>query len=218
MYIKTSDQESLKMGFGDYSCNWGLHICGLYETPQERDEILFGFFAQGIHDHDLNAYCPSGRTKEDFIEKFSVHHPECACHCTDEEYITFPSTRELYYPDGTFSPQKMDVNLQDFFDKSQCHGRRNVRASAEMVWAIEAIPGAKDLMAYESRLNYFIPGKPWASICMYDINQFDGRTIMQVLQTHPFAINKGVITRNPFYMNPDNWLKANAPEFLPAGR
>lgn len=44
MHIQTSDQEAMLMGFGNYSCNWGLHICGLYETEQERDEILFGFF------------------------------------------------------------------------------------------------------------------------------------------------------------------------------
>ena len=47
MHIKTSNQEKLDMGFGGYTCNWGLHICGLYETEIERDEILFGFFHEG---------------------------------------------------------------------------------------------------------------------------------------------------------------------------
>jgi hypothetical protein len=70
-------------------------------------------------------------------------------------------------------------------------------------------------MAYESRLNYFIPGKPWVSICMYNVTRFSGKTIMQVLQTHPFTINGGIITENPFYQDPAKWLEKNAPEFLP---
>jgi len=41
MHFQTSDQEKLELGFGGYTCNWGLHICGLYETEKERDEIIF---------------------------------------------------------------------------------------------------------------------------------------------------------------------------------
>ena len=37
MHIQTSDQEALSLGIGGYSCNWGPHICGLYETEKERD-------------------------------------------------------------------------------------------------------------------------------------------------------------------------------------
>jgi hypothetical protein len=84
-----------------------------------------------------------------------------------------------------------------------------------MVWALEAIPGVEHLMAYESRLNYFIPGKPWISICLYNLNKFSGSTIMGVLRTHPYSISGGVITENPFYQDPDEWLATNAPQFLP---
>ena len=41
MHLKTSDQEKMVLGTGDYTCNWGTHICGLYETAQERDEIMY---------------------------------------------------------------------------------------------------------------------------------------------------------------------------------
>jgi hypothetical protein len=108
----------------------------------------------------------------------------------------------------------MDSALDEYFQDSQARGRRNIRATAEMVWALEAIPGTEHLMAYESRLNYFIPGKPWLSICMYDINRFSGSMVMQVLQTHPFTINGGVITQNPFFIHPDRWLAEHAPQFL----
>ena len=80
MHLKTSDQEVANLGFGNYTCNWGAHICGLYETEQERDEILLGFLHQGDLENDLQLYCPAERNREDFITDYKSKYPTCACH------------------------------------------------------------------------------------------------------------------------------------------
>ncbi len=214
MHIQTSDQSSLKIGFGNYTCNWGLHMACLYETERERDEIIFGFLKQGCEDGDMQLYCPTERTKDDFKDKFTDSCPACARHLEDENYFALMSTRDLYYPEGAFSPLDMDSGLNEFYDSSQKDGKRNIRASAEMVWALDDVPGVENLMAYESRLNYFIPGKPWISICMYNVSKFSGEMVMNVLRTHPFTVSGGIISQNPFYMDPDDWLDKNAPQFL----
>ena len=69
MHIHTSDQEILNLGFGNYTCNWGLHMCGLYETEKERDEIIFGLLKQGFIEKHLQLYCPVERSMDDFINK-----------------------------------------------------------------------------------------------------------------------------------------------------
>lgn len=214
MHFTTSNQEVMKLGFGHYTCNWGTHICGLYETERERDEILFGFLHQGDLENDLQIYCPVERTREDFIDTYQRNYPICAGHVHDPGKFNVVSAKELYYPNGMFSPRSMDRGLTQFYRASQQQGKRNVRATAEMSWALDAIPGVEHLMVYESRLNYFIPGKPWISICLYDLTRFSGAMIMKVLQTHPFTISGGVITKNPYFQDPDEWLRANAPDFL----
>lgn len=216
MHIQTSSQSKLELGFGGYSCNWGVHLCGLYETEEERDEIIMGFLGEGARVGDLQLYCPAERTADDFTRAFSTTCPTCADKLADPDHFQIFPAKDLYYPDGVFSPWEMDKGLNAFYAQSQEHGPRNIRATAEMVWALEAIPGVEHLMAYESRLNYFIPSKPWISICLYNVTKFDGKTILNVLRTHPYTISKGVITENPFYQDPDEWLKANAPEFLGA--
>jgi hypothetical protein len=214
MHIQTSDQDKLELGFGGYTCNWGLHMCGLYETEAERDEIIMGFLHQGDLEKDKQLYCPAERTKENFIQVYQENYPECRDHVHDESLFSINSARELYYPDGTFSPISMDKGLNAFYTDSQKNGKKNIRATAEMIWALDAIPGVEHLMAYESRLNYFIPGKPWISICLYNITKFSGSTIVNVLRTHPYTISAGIITRNPFYQDPDEWLKNNDPEYI----
>ena len=214
MHIQTSNQEQLNLGFNNYTCNWGLHICGLYETEAERDEIILGFLYTGDIEGDLQLYCPVERTKENFIDEYNKRYPSCCGHVDDDTRFNILGAKEMYYPNGTFSPHAMDIGLNSFYTESQKRGKRNIRATAEMIWALQAIPGVEDLMVYESRLNYFIPGKPWISICMYNTTKFPGSTIMKVLQTHPYTILKQTITQNPFYKDPDIWLKENAPSYI----
>lgn len=214
MHIKTSNQAELKLGIGDYTCNWGVHICGLYETEEERDEIIVGFLGEGDLKGDLQVYVPVEQTLEMFKEKYYKAFPQCDCHVDKPEHFRNLNAKDLYYPNGTFSPDEMDKGLNEFFVETQKEGERNVRVTAEMVWALEAIPGIEHLMVYESRLNYFIPEKPWISICLYNVNKFSGATIMNVLKTHPYCISGGIITQNPYYIHPDKWLAENAPQFL----
>jgi hypothetical protein len=215
MYYKTSDQERINLGFSGHECNNGMHFCGLYETEEERDEIILGYLRQGLLDKAHVLYTPTERSVDDFIEKFSEKYPGEKELLYDNPNMTINTADDLYYQDGVFSPMRMNENLNIFYEQSQKNGENNIRTTAEMVWALDKQLDKTQLMAYESRLNYFIPGKPWISICMYNINRFDGQTIMKVLQTHPYSLSKGgVVTKNPYYIHPDQWLAQNSPEYL----
>ncbi|MDA3851316.1 MAG: MEDS domain-containing protein [Spirochaetaceae bacterium] len=206
MYLKTSELEKMNLGFGGHSCNWGTHIAGLYETEEERDQIITGFLSKGLEEKDLGLYAPVEQTAQDMKDKICQCCSKVKDLVDDEQYIQFYSAKALYYPEGTFSPQEMDDNLRVFYDDALSNGPRNIRATAEMAWALESIPGVEQLMVYESRLNAFISGKTWISICLYNLKRFSGDIIMEVFRTHPYVINKGVITENPFYEPPEIWL------------
>ena len=214
MHFQTSDQEKLELGFGGYTCNWGLHICGLYETEAERDDIIMGFLHEGDTKDDLQIYFPSERTIDNFKEEYGNRYPACRDHVHNPNQFSVNDYRTFYFPDGKFSPLRMLKGHDEYFAESQKNGKRNIRATAEMVWALQSIPGVEHLMAYESRLNYFFPGKPWISICLYNITKFSGSMIVNVLRTHPYTISGGVITQNPYFMNPDEWLRKYDPEFI----
>jgi hypothetical protein len=214
MYLKTSDQERITLGFGGHECNNGMHFCGFYETEEERDEIIFGYLRQGLMDKAKVLYTPTERSATDFLIKFSEKYPEEKGLLYENPLLTINTADDLYYQEGEFSPLRMNTNLNVFYKESQKFGKINIRTTAEMVWALDKRLNMTKLMAYESRLNYFIPGKPWISICMYNLSRFDGQTIMKVLQTHPYSISKGgIMTKNPYFIHPDQWLAINAPEY-----
>jgi len=215
MYYKTSDQERITLGFGGHECNNGMHFCGLYETEEQRDEIALGFIRQGLIDNEHVLYAPAERSHENFFSTFSEKYPDEKILLHNNPHLTLNTVDELYYQDGVFSPKTMDRSLHSFYEASQKEETINIRATAEMIWSLERHLDMTLLMAYESRLNYFIPGKHWISICLYTLTRFGGQTIMKVLQTHPYTISKGgVITKNPYFVHPDEWLAENAPEYL----
>jgi len=211
MYCETSNQERIPLGFGGHECNNGTHFCGFYQTIEERDEIILGYLRQGLLDKARVLYTPTERTKEDFLSAFALRYPR-ETKLLDNSLFTINTADELYYSHGVFSPDQMMTNLGNFYIDAQKDGKKNIRTTAEMVWALEKNLDKQQLMIYESKLNYFIPGKKWVSICLYNVTRFDGKTIMQVLQTHPYIINlDGTIMKNPFFIHPDIWLAEHDP-------
>jgi hypothetical protein len=214
MHIKTSELEKLQLGIGDYSCNWGTHICGLYETEKERDEIIFGYLGQGCTDNDKQIFIHSEQTEEQFWHSFHDKCPSCSSSKENPGRLDVKESKELYYPEGVFDPWYMDKAVNGYYDYTQADGKNNLRTVAEMAWALKAVKGVEHLFAYESRLNYFVQDRTVISLCLYNITKISGATIMNVLRTHPFTINGGVISSNPYYEHPDTWLAKNAPQFL----
>jgi hypothetical protein len=215
MHLRTSDLSVMGLGFGGYTCNWGTHICGLYESEAERDAIMFGFLAQGLREQELLVCCPDEQHYDDALDKVCALCPDVGR--PDPDSFRLLHSRDLYHPQGFFSPHDMLKAHHDIWGENLRAGQRNVRGTAEMGWALDKIQGVEHLMAYESMLNTFIWDKAWISICLYDVNRFPGATIMKALQTHPFVITGGSIFENPYFVHPEKWLSKHAPEFLKAG-
>jgi hypothetical protein len=95
--------------------------------------------------------------------------------------------------------------------RSVAHDYPAVRATGETSWAVRGIPGSDRLLEYEARLNDALETVPVTAVCQYDVNLFDGATILDILKVHPIMISRGQLVRNPFYIRPDEFLSAHRP-------
>ncbi len=207
-------QNEAYLGLDGYTLKWGTHIAGFYDNYTERDEIIFPFLAKGFDSKDYQLFSPDEKDMEYFKTDFEKTYHEYREFLHDKDYLIIKSAQEFYAPDGFFDPENMIAKLERAYKKTQKNGARNVRAGADMLWAAECLQGKEQLMAYEALLNSFVEDKPWISICLYNINEFSGAEIMNVLQTHPYTIHEGKIIENPYFIDPQEWLRENAPEYL----
>lgn len=209
MHIETSNQSKIVLGFGDYTCNWGTHLCGLFESELERDEIIYGLLEQGVRDDSRQFYVHLSDCEHGIKEKLGLEfkgNDQCLAKANQ---ISFFNAEDYYYSNGNFSVPNLKQNWINVENETQKLGPANLRAIGEMPSTVQLKYGLFELASYESWINEFIVDKPFLFLCLYNVNDFSGATIMQVLQTHPFIINKSVITANPFYTPPDEWFEKN---------
>ena len=76
-----------------------------------------------------------------------------------------------------------------------------------MTWALRDMPGTDELMEYESRVNHFTQKHDCTLMCVYDVNKFSGRAVMDVLATHPMVVMGDRLYENPYYVEPQEYLR-----------
>ena len=97
--------------------------------------------------------------------------------------------------------------LEDALRGAKADGFGQTRVWANMEWALEEFPGVEDLVEYETRVNYFLPKYDDLVVCTYDLNKFGAGVMMDVLRTHPLVIIDGFLHENPFFVQPDEFLR-----------
>jgi hypothetical protein len=213
MHVQTSTLAKLSMGFGGYTCNWGVHMCGLYETDAEYEDLVYRFLHQGDLDGDRVRFFHREATPDRFVREYARRFPDEADHPLDHDRFTLLSSRQRCFPDGRFEPLAQDPKLRALRE-SAAAGPGPIRGAADMDWVLEGIPGSELLLPYEARLNPILDGVPAVMTCIYDLRKFPGSTIMGVLRTHRFAITRGMIVENPYY-DPAKVLREHGVEWPP---
>src|SRR5581483_9053561 len=111
-----------------------------------------------------------------------------------------------YLKDRCFSADRMLRMIEATLSTARQEGFRWVRGFGEMHWALTGLPGTEELVEYEARVNDIEYSDPL--VCIYDVNRFPGRVLMDILCTHPKVILNGRIVENEFYVPPEQFLAA----------
>jgi hypothetical protein len=193
----TFDVSGVKYAPGD-------HVCGLYLTTAERDEMLRPYLRDGLDCGDkclciLDTVDPStvlsglgpAADLEPFLARrqLDVRRPE-----------------ETTLRDGGFSPDRT-IEFWDHEAVTALSGGFSfLRGAGEMTWALRRVPGIEELMDFESRLNQYMPRHPQVMLCLYELGRFGSETVVDVLKVHPKVLLGGLLIDNPYYIEPDEFL------------
>ena len=201
---------SVELGPPGMSVAVGDHICAFYRGSAGRDEILLPYLRAGIEaGHKCIAILDGierdtvqARLRDDCDVEGAIQTRQLDLLCSSETYLR----------DGHFSK----VAMLDFWSEvvGECIDGSNyefARSVGEMTWALSQLPGVEDLVDYESELNRFLPLYPQVILCLYDLDCFVGRIIVDLMRTHPKLLLCGSILDNPYYLEPDEFLSRGSP-------
>lgn len=203
------EADAISLGFSHQTFQPGVHICHIYGSEAEREDVLCKYLSAGIQGRERSA-CFSESTGSVELCAFLVEHGIDCASVQASGALSMSGVRDIYFRDGCFDPERMLAALRVFYVQTLERGYRAARVIGDMLPEVHDLPGGSRLLEYESRVTMLLRECPITSICQYDSRAFDGATVMDVLKVHPLMIVRGSVLHNPFYIPPEIYLKGCA--------
>jgi hypothetical protein len=190
----TSAGNRISVGFCEGQFPPGMHICYMYSDPTERLRVLARYYAAGRQANERLVLIWDGSP----IEEVSRELERQGVPPGDDFSVLTPPAQEA------FSVDKMLGRFKKFYETSLERGYSGGRGSGEMAWAAR---DPRTVITYEAQLTQVLTKYPTTAVCRYDVNLFSGATIMDVLSTHPYSIVNGQVIKNPYFIDPAQFLE-----------
>ncbi|NVN89649.1 MAG: MEDS domain-containing protein [Desulfuromonadales bacterium] len=201
----THAHQTISLGFTNQPFPPGVHICQIFCSNDERQASLLKFILSGLQSKE-RACCFSDNATEQAIGEFLGNYGISSNDVIDSGALTLAKTRDVYFKDNCFDPERMLSLLTTYYTDSVAQGYPAARVIGEMTPDIQHISGGNRLMEYESKITLLLRDHPVTAVCQYDSRSFDGAMIMDVLKVHPLMIVRGSVVHNPFCITPEEFL------------
>jgi MEDS: MEthanogen/methylotroph, DcmR Sensory domain len=185
--------------------NCPVHVCAFFDSREEQYEVLVPWLKEGI-DHKEEVFTIlSGSLHNDHCSRLA-HSGIPVQEAINNKQLKVVASEDTYLQEDNFAAQRMFSLVEKAIIDAENGPYSRFRGCGDMEWALQNLPGTDELIEYEARLNFLTPNHDCSIICSYDINSFSGRTIADVLATHPYVIMNGKIHKNPHFVHPVEYL------------
>jgi len=199
--------SNLRVNLADHVFEHRLHVCAFFHSQNEEYNTLLPFIKEGFERGEKAFHIVDPKLIEDHRQRLDAAGLNAA-ELERRKQLEIRVWEQAYLrSNGGFDLNDMLALIQEVLSTGQTDNFPRTRLVAHMEWSCEERPGVKDLIEYESRLNYILPQYNDLVICVYDLAQFNAGIVIDILRTHPLVIIGGILQENPFYGEPDDFLK-----------
>jgi hypothetical protein len=180
------------------------HICAFFNTAEEH-RVLRSFIKDGFDQGDKAFHLVNPVRREEHLKRLA----EAGINV--QEAMDIGQLEVRPWQDGPLHGERFDqdvwlASFEQVLQSGPAAGYAQTRFLADMEWALVDLPGAEDLIEFETRVNYVVPKYDDMVICVYDLSKFNATVVMDALRTHPVVIVGGLLQENPFFVPPDQFL------------
>lgn len=202
--------NAVRFGAEDTQVPIGSHICSLYRTEEERNNIAIPFVQEGIRDGASCRYVVDDQTAEHLRRSLAASGANVTA-LEASGQLKILTAADTYLRKDAFNYHEMISFWDTVVDDLRSSNLPYSRCTGETTFLRQSSPGLETFLQYEAELNNYVPNVPLVVLCQYNITKFSGDLIVGVLQTHPYAVMGGVLIRNPYYIPPEQFLAQHRP-------
>lgn len=182
------------------------HVCAFFSSPQDEYDTLLPFVRDGLERGERAYHVVPAEDVENHLERLRSGGIAVAA-AQRTGHLEIKTPEETYMRGGRFNPAAMLALVQESLEAGAALGFPLTRlvAHAQAVWANPEL--VDEWIEYEARLNDLLPAYDDPVICAYDSRLLSGSLAVDVLRTHPVAIIGGLLSMNPFFVPPHEFLR-----------
>lgn len=195
--------RDVSLGVSDDRFPEGLHLCHVFNDDAERRRTIARYFSQGLKEGERALWLVDNVPPEEVRAQLAELGLDVAALA---QRFLIGNAQQMYCPTGDFNPDMLLDNFGGFCRQSRDDGFSGTRIGGDMGWAIRTNTGTEELLNYEVKVKDYLSTCPATAVCEYDARKFSGSAILDVLSVHPAMIVRGQIVRNPYYVEPADYL------------
>lgn len=132
------------------------HVCAFFHSKDEEYRVLLPFMKEGFEQGDKAFHI----VKEDHRSEHRRRLRQAGVAVDEAEsqgQLEVRRWEDAYLREGRFDQNRMLALIEEVLQSGKAQGYRLTRLVANMEWALEDRPGVKDIVEYETRLNFVLP-------------------------------------------------------------
>jgi hypothetical protein len=183
------------------------HICAFFDSEDQEYRCIAPYFAEGLEQGEQVVTIRDAGLCSEHVERLRLLISRPLDPPIRSNQLRVVASEETYLKDGCFESDRMYRMLEDVLREAGSSPYKRVRTCGSMTWALREMPGTDELMEYEARVNKLTREHDCTLMCVYDVNKFSGKAVMDVLATHPMVVMGDRIYDNPYYVEPAEYLR-----------
>src|SRR5919198_148628 len=183
----------------------GQHICAFFNSIDEQHRVLRSFVTDGFNQRDKAFHLVDPERREEHLTWLAESGVDLQ-DAMGTGQLEVWSWQDGPLRGGRFDQDSWMASFEHVLQSGPAAGYAQTRFLAHMEWALVDLPGADDLIEFETHVNHVVPKYDDTVICAYDLTKFGANVVMDALRTHPVVIIGGLLQENPFFVPPEQFL------------
>ena len=183
------------------------HICAFFANDDEEYRVLLPFIREGLLCGDKAVQVVNPEQRQEHMHRLAAAGVDTATHELSGQ-LQIHNNTDIYLRDGHFDQDRMLATFEQMANSSRtAEGFPMSRIICRMDWASGDQTRIGDVIEFESRVNDVWRRYDDAVICTYHLAKFSGDAVIDIMRTHPMVIIGGLLQRNPFFTQPEEFLR-----------
>ena len=168
------------------------HVCAFFSSADEEYRVLLPFIRDGFARGDKAVHVVKPDEREDHLRRLVAAGIDTDAAERSGQFELRNNT-ETYLRDGRFDQDRMLAAFEQMAS-GNARGKYPIsRIVCHMDWAADDRSHLDTLVEFEARVNDLWSRHDDVVICVYDLSQFGGDMVIDMMRTHPMIIVGGIL-------------------------